>query len=78
MHQDMVVDVRTGGAPLRPPATAKSASVLKELETAKRIANDLAYSAYGQLDGEGMHSLSMLEGLIAGAIKKLQAPGVTP
>lgn len=50
--------------------------VLKELETAKRVINDLAYAAYDQLDGAGMHSLAIAEGCIAGAIHKIEAAGV--
>ena len=63
--------------PVRPPGAAlphaAMASTLTELRAARRIASDLAYHAYSQLDGEGMHSLAMIEGLIAGAIAKIEA-----
>lgn len=77
MHQDMVVDVRTGGAPPRVPAGPPTlVCVMKELATAKQLTNRLAYSAYDRLDGEGMHDLASIEGLIAGAMMKLRAAGV--
>ena len=80
MPADILVAERTSEAPLRVPnpegSAPQTASALKELVAAKRMANDLAYRAYDQLDGEGMHSLSMIEGLIAGAITKIEAAGV--
>ena len=76
MHQDMVVAERT---PVQPIAVAANAPqlhhVLRELETARRVINDLAYSAYGQLDGEGMHSLAIAEGCVVGALHKIKAAG---
>ena len=77
MHQDIVVDVRTAAQPAPGPiSTAPTMTcVLKELGTAKQLTNGLACSAYSQLDGEGMHTLAMIEGLIAGAMKKIAATG---
>lgn len=77
MHNGMVVAERTAvGRKGSALPFAAMAATLKELHAAKRIANDLAYAASNQLDGEGMHSLSMIEGLIAGAIHKIEATGV--
>lgn len=50
-------------------------SVLSDLRAAKLIINDLSFAAISQLDQEGMYSLSMVEGLIAGAILKIEAAG---
>lgn len=78
MQSGMVAAERTGVQPISitvasPPTLV---CVHKELETARRVINNLAYTAYSQLDGEGMHDLATAEGLIAGALKKLEAAGV--
>lgn len=76
MHQDMVVDVRAAGAPRGPVSPPTLVCIRKELETARQVINGLAFRAYDRLDGEGMHDLATAEGLIAGALKKLDAAGV--
>lgn len=78
MQVGMVVAERTSvrptGVPVGPPALV---CVTKELATARQIINGLALRCYGQLDGEAMYDLSAAEGLIAGALKKLDAAGVS-
>ena len=77
MHNGMVVDVRTGGAP---PITASPPTLVcirAELETARKLLNGLSFAAYDKLDGAEMYDLGAAEGLVAGALKKLDAAGVT-
>lgn len=62
------VNVRPTAAPVGTPTLV---CVRKELETARQIINRLAHTAYDQLDGENMYDLGAAEGLIAGALKKL-------
>jgi hypothetical protein len=54
----------------RPPMPA---TVLKELTAARQLINRLAYSAYDKLDGEEMYDLAAAEGMLAGAISKIEA-----
>lgn len=65
----------------RTPVSVATAPTLvcvrRELETARRLLHDLSYAAYDKLDGAEMYDLSAAEGLIAGALKKLDAAGVT-
>lgn len=76
MHTGMVAAERTPVRPIGGPAGAAALqSVLKELRTARQVVNGLALRAYDQLDGEGMYDLAAAEGLIAGAILKIEAAG---
>lgn len=73
MHTDIVAAERLDVHRL--PIHAPLHHVLPELEKARQLVNRLAHDAYDQLDGEGMHDLASIEGLISGAMTKLQAAG---
>ena len=77
MHQDMVVDVRAAGAPRVPVSPPTLVCIRAELETARKLLNGLSFAAYDKLDGAEMYDLGAAEGLVAGALKKLDAAGVT-
>lgn len=77
MHQDIVLAQRAVPPSIPIPTSSPTlVCVTKELATARQMANGLALRCYGQLDGEAMYDLSAIEGLIAGALKKLEAAGM--
>ena len=57
----------------RPPIAPQQHNVLKELTAARQLINRLAHSAYDKLDGEEMYDLGAAEGMLAGAIAKIEA-----
>lgn len=64
------------GTPRRASAS-QTASVLKELEAAKKFVKSVSLVAHTRLSEDDKYELTAAEGLIAGAIKKLEAAGVT-
>lgn len=74
MHQDIVLAERTAVGPPKAPASPPTlVCIRRELETARKLLNNLSFAAYDRLDQTEMYDLGAAEGLVAGALKKLDA-----
>lgn len=73
MHAGMVAAERTNVRPTGVPTRSTLQSVVKELEAAKRFLNSVVLIEGLRLSEDARYELTAAEGLIAGALKKVDA-----
>jgi len=73
MQVGMVVAERTSVRPPQAPTPSTLSSVLKELDAARRFLASVVAIEGKRLSEDGRYELTAAEGLIAGAIAKIEA-----